>query len=186
MNRRRTGSAAGTLAFALVLALSPVSIAFASQHAGSSHHKQKHGSSKPKPQSGSQTAAFCRDYIGAADIFASNDGAGFGPKDPDLKSIITLLAKAQAVAPSAVKKDVTQMLNESKALYQAKSPTLGNFTKPSSAVAKWGNKHCPSGTSGNSGNSGNSATSGNSSNSGNSGNFGNSGNSGNFGNSGNS
>lgn len=173
MNGRRTGSAAAILALGLALALSPVAIASASQRSSSSHHTQTHGSSKAKAQSGgSQTAAFCRDYTGAVDIFESNDGAGFSPRDPDLKSIIALLAKAQGVAPSAVKKDVTQMLNESKALYQAKSTTLGNFSKPSGAIAKWGNKHCPSGNSGNSGNTGNSGNSGAAGNSGNSGNSG--------------
>jgi hypothetical protein len=174
---RRLGPSIGTLAIGIALVLLPTSMASASQNGGTSNHgtqhKQKHGNTKPKPQTSSQTASFCRSYIAAVNVYESNAGA-FTHEDPQLKRMVAYLEKAQAEAPAAVKKFVTQMLKATRAALTAKKPNQINLSGPSEHISRWGNSHCPSTSSGNSGNSGNASNSGNSGNSGTIGNSGNS------------
>jgi len=83
-------------------------------------------------------AAFCRDYITVVQDYQATSTV----EGDDL----TLLAKAQAEAPDAVKKDVTAMLTAAVTAAKATSPTFVDLSTPSQRVSTWANSNCLAGT----------------------------------------
>jgi hypothetical protein len=83
------------------------------------------------------TKTFCKNYIAAAKSFQLSFG---DVEDPAFAKFVTLLQKAQADAPAAVKGEVNTMLNTAK-----KIKTDGgsaDLTTPSKKVAQWATTHC--------------------------------------------
>lgn len=76
---------------------------------------------------------FCVDYAKAANLlqYGITDG-----------TVVSDLKHAQAVAPSAVKNDVTKILNVVVEANSAKSPTKSDVTSESQQIAKWSKTNC--------------------------------------------
>jgi hypothetical protein len=83
------------------------------------------------------TKAFCKNYIAAAKSFQLSFG---DVEDPSFAKFVTLLQKAQADAPPAVKGQVSSMLNTARKV----KADGGNadLTTPSKKVAQWATTHC--------------------------------------------
>lgn len=167
MNLHRTGSAA-VLTIGFALAVSPMSVAAASQNGSTSKHGEAKSESSSRP-------TFCSYVASAGDIYGSDEGE-FEHEDPAMKRMVLYFEKAQSLAPTAaLKKSVTAMLKLTKADLTAKNPNKVNFSAASKPVSKWGDAHCPSSESegfdsfvsssgsGGSGGAGNSGSSGSSS-----------------------
>lgn len=76
---------------------------------------------------------FCTAYAKAANLLQ------YGITD---STVITDLKNAQAAAPSAVKSDVTKILNVVVAANSAKSPTKYDVTAPSTQISTWAKSNC--------------------------------------------
>lgn len=90
-------------------------------------------------------AHFCRDYKEAAFRFSLAAGDA---TDPDFAKFMTALTQAKAEAPSAVKGDVSTMLDLAKSALSGNSVDL---TTPSARVSAWADTNCSGDTSDTSG-----------------------------------
>jgi hypothetical protein len=82
---------------------------------------------------------FCRDYRAAVAQYEESFGDA---QDPAFERFASLLKKAQAEAPEAVKGDVTTMVDE---VEKATSSIEyeGDLTEVSSRISEWASTNCP-------------------------------------------
>lgn len=83
-------------------------------------------------------AQFCRDYSAAADAYSKTLG---DVTDPSFDQFLTLLAKAKAEAPAAVRSQVAKMYSTAVAVKESNG--TGDLTSESQVVSDWADTNCP-------------------------------------------